>query len=729
MHRASLATATVAACAALWPPLVSRAAAQSWTPPIGIPAPAFGIVEKAPPAPNPWTVPVAGFYFVDAAKPAATDNSNPFGTPARPRRTIPRTLPAGSVVELRGTYDASHTSPATIVAQGTAAQPVFIRGAGATSRPLIRNGWELKGTYAILEFLEFGPLNSTQTGALMMLSPSHHLTVRDSDFHGNLSHGGIGVQSWDGNTVQHVVIHRNVIHDNGDLAATYDQDIHGILVGARVSHVWILENQLARNSGDGIQIGAGSAGLQSTTHHVYVGRNVAFHNKQTGVWAKQAIDVIVSQNLCYGHRPGNSSSGQCMGYQYATERIWFIANHVEDSEFGIAAMSDNGLGIGSEAYFVGNVIHNIHASGGSNPGTAWSSAAIMLAGGVNRYVVGNTIYDVDAGVNVPSAGGSLAVVDNIVARVTVPAGNHLFVEIPSLASRTVFRHNLLEGDARTKLGGGQKHWTPAELVLLASLEADPRFVDPPGHDFYLQSGSPAVNAGNGHTIYAAFEQRYGLHLAVGPDGTLKPQGGAFDMGAYEVAACSPTSVPSAPTNLRASISGNIATIAWNPAVSCPPVTSYVLEGGTRPGAQDIGVGIFPATTISFTSPFPPGVYYIRARGRNSMGTGAPSNEIVVAIGGVPAAPLNLTPVVANGILSLSWTPRPMAARQIYYRIEAGTGPSLSERGTGLVLGTRISAPTPPPASHYVRVRAGRRTTLSVGDRNLVRRRAMAGTVH
>jgi hypothetical protein len=31
-----------------------------------------------------------------------------------------------------------------------------------------------------------------------------------------------------------------------------------------------------------------------------------------------------------------------------------------------------------------------------------------------------------------------------------------------------------------------------------------------------------------------------------------------------------------------------------------------------------------------------------------MGTGAVSNEIVVAIGGIPAAPLNLTAVVANG---------------------------------------------------------------------------------
>jgi len=99
-------------------------ASGAWTPPIGIPAPAFGINEIAPAAPNPWTVATAGFYYVDATKTAATDSGNPYGTPAKPRKTIPTQLPAGAVVELHGTYDASHSSPATIVAQGTSARHV-----------------------------------------------------------------------------------------------------------------------------------------------------------------------------------------------------------------------------------------------------------------------------------------------------------------------------------------------------------------------------------------------------------------------------------------------------------------------------------------------------------------------------------------------------------------------------------------------------------------------------
>jgi hypothetical protein len=34
----------------------------------------------------------------------------------------------------------------------------------------------------------------------------------------------------------------------------------------------------------------------------------------------------------------------------------------------------------------------------------------MLAGGINRYIVNNTIYDVDSGINTP--GGSLYIVNN-----------------------------------------------------------------------------------------------------------------------------------------------------------------------------------------------------------------------------------------------------------------------------------------------------------------------------
>src|SRR5471032_1854660 len=99
----------VASCAVFLGPTVNAQA--QWTPPIGIPAPSFGVNDVAPASPSPWTTAVPGFYYVNATGTGATDSNNPYGTPAKPRVTIPTVLPAGAVVELHGTYDQDETSP------------------------------------------------------------------------------------------------------------------------------------------------------------------------------------------------------------------------------------------------------------------------------------------------------------------------------------------------------------------------------------------------------------------------------------------------------------------------------------------------------------------------------------------------------------------------------------------------------------------------------------------
>ena len=74
MHKPLLLT--VALLAATTYPVVSSA--QSWTPPIGIPAPPFGITQQAGSA----------THYVDNTK-ACSDSGN--GTLASPRCTIPAT--------------------------------------------------------------------------------------------------------------------------------------------------------------------------------------------------------------------------------------------------------------------------------------------------------------------------------------------------------------------------------------------------------------------------------------------------------------------------------------------------------------------------------------------------------------------------------------------------------------------------------------------------------------
>jgi len=529
---ASTATVRVAVPEQRAPVVQPLGGVAVWRPPLGLPAPSFGLTQTAPTPPAPWSSATAGFYYVNATHGDADDLANPFGTPAKPRRTIPTLLPAGSVVELHGFYDRPHSSPNTIVAQGTASSPVFIRGASPADRPVVRRNWEVQGTYLILENLEFGPQGQTATGSLVVRAPSSRVAVRHCELHGTLSGGGLGIASWsDGRTrTDNVLVYKNSIHDNGDVHATFDQDVHGIGVGSYVDHVWILDNEMYGNSGDGIQINAG-ADLEATTHHIYVGRNVSHHNKQTGFWVKEATDVIFSQNVAYAHRPSNSSAGQCMGGQYGPDRVWWIFNHVHDCEYGIALMSDDGTRQ-THSYLIGNVIHDIHRTTIRNDARdAWGPSAIMLAGGYARSAISNTIYDVDSGINSPSPFGSLDVVNNIVAEVTQPNGSHVNVEFLSLASRTNIRHVLFFPEPRVNwVRQPTLHLTSAQMAAIDGIAESPEFVDPKAGDFHLRRSSPAAAGGELHGVYATYRQLYGIDITRDFDGLARPN---MSLGAYE----------------------------------------------------------------------------------------------------------------------------------------------------------------------------------------------------
>jgi hypothetical protein len=530
---------------ALIVPLVAFVAAPTrpesteWNPPLGIPMPPFGIVEVAPPSPSPWDSPRAGFYYVEACHAAATDEGNPYGSPAKPRLTIPAILPAGAVVELHGRYARRHSYPHHIVTAGTAARPVFIRGTPG-QRPIVTGTFHITGSYFVVESIDFA-FESAVTGALRLGAPAHHAVLRHCDVRGNRNGGGIGVASYRPEwSISDVVIVDNVIHDNGDVNASYDQDVHGITVNARVSRLWIVDNEISRNSGTGVQVNAGSGELQPTVHHIYLGRNVSHHNKQAGLSTKQSVDTIFSQNTIYGHRASNSSPGQGMNGKYAPERAWYIFNHIYDNDYGITIGSAHGAGVGRDIYVVGNVIHDIHYHPNPyttfNPRTAWASAAIMMADGARRYVVGNTIADVDGGIYAPS-GGSVTIANNIISRVA-PAGQHVFVETSATAAASSIDRVLFDAPARMR-------WGTSNVLSLGEfrrrfrdqcqrcVEGDPAFDNALHIPFGLQPRSPARAAAVLHDVYRTFSSLYGIDIATDLDGVTPPSGSSWHLGARQ----------------------------------------------------------------------------------------------------------------------------------------------------------------------------------------------------
>ena len=524
-------------------------ARAAWSPIIGIPEPPFGINEIAPATPIPWNSDTSGFYYVCQSCPGTTNSGRTYGNPTAPRASIPSTLPAGSIVELHGTYTAV-MDPFQI--NGTVGNPVFIRGVDSNNIPLIKAPWYPKGSYYIIENVHFTDSGDNATaGKIYMVSPSDHVVLRNSEVDGNANAGGLGVLSWDTNAISYAVINNNKIHNNGDVNASYDQDIHGVAVGARAQYVWITNNELYANSGDGIQINAGSLSNMATTHHIYVGKNTSHGNKQAGMWTKQAVNVIFSQNTIYNHRASNSSpNGPCTGFQYGPENVWFLYNNISDCDTGIGMFSTSGLGNGVNTYVVGNVIHNIHPTSAWDAANTYSNAAITTWGGVNRYIINNTIYDYSGGIYVTNPDSPIKFENNIMANRTDQNGRDIFLSasVAVNSGTTLFNNNIYTSSQRIQWGSNTIYTLPSFQSTFptkgtGSINTNPNFVSPTNNNFRLMSNSPAKDAGLLSSVYNTFQNLYGMSIAVDSDRNPRPLGNNWDIGAYEIYSDNKVPVP------------------------------------------------------------------------------------------------------------------------------------------------------------------------------------------
>jgi hypothetical protein len=168
--------------------------------------------------------------------------------------------------------------------------------------------------------------------------------------------------------------------------------------------------------------------------------------------------------------------------------------------------------------------------------------------------------------------------------------------------------------------------------------------------------------------------------------------------------------PLAPTAFRAAVNGATVTLAWTPPAGGPPLTTYVVEAGSAPGAADLAQLVTNSTTPVLVVPgVASGVYYVRVRAMNDAAIGPPSNDAVVAVGdgagptALPGPPVNLTANIAGGSVILRWNP---AASASSYIVEAGSAPGLRDLA---YVGTGSSAPEfhasgVGAGTYYVRVR-------------------------
>ncbi len=541
--------------------LVLTGTALAYQPPIGIPKPSFGIDEVSPVNPIAWpSAEASNAYYIDKTSPLATDSANPFGFPDKPRLTLPRgVLPAGTLIEIHGGVYAG--ADLYLSCAGTLANPCWIRGQDSQNMPVISRTITMReSSYTILENIDFSGASGP---GLTLIGSSHHIALRNSRVRNKtyLRHtAGVIIRPNSGMMITDIVVYNTSFYSLGDWTVPQDQDFHGVnadLWGrdstSELKNIWVLASTFYNLSGNGVQINAGNwTDSYRYLHHVYIGGNIAYDNRQSGIWSKQASDVIISQNTLHGRPLANGlQPGDGVGYQYGPNNIWIIYNHIYDSNFGIRQSDTNPINVGHKAYIIGNLIHNIHPGPGvgyslRDPWRRGQGIALWEGGDMDRYIIDNTIFDVEGGINLIHHGPA-RIAGNIIFGINP---GDFYIAAWQTQDVTVVGKNIFYDPGQSEnFSWGNRDYSTLNAFSLASgqcqgcLVSNPLFVDAASNNFNLRQGSPAIDFRAEDSVYSIFQTLYGLDIRLDAGGGARPRGRQWDAGAFEYQFLPPLSPP------------------------------------------------------------------------------------------------------------------------------------------------------------------------------------------
>jgi hypothetical protein len=261
--------------------------------------------------------------------------------------------------------------------------------------------------------------------------------------------------------------------------------------------------------------------------------NVITYSNQT-YWGEHTrtgtndADGISLQGLTNSTIQRNDISGGCWGY--AGIFIWhggytetgnvITRNYIHDVEGG--GIIDGGTGGTQNVTISYNIIKNFgtgDAATYSLDNIAWGGIRADRAQSTNSLVANNTIYNGDVGFYLGSLSDYYTIKNNIVHTMSA-----YFVRNNGEILNNIFDNNIYyPGSVGTPfyVPSAAKSWAQWQAVYTEtnSLTSDPSFTST--SNFYLLSGSPAINAGANVSLTTDYA------------GRAVPYGAGYDIGAYE----------------------------------------------------------------------------------------------------------------------------------------------------------------------------------------------------
>jgi hypothetical protein len=511
---------------------------SSYTTPVGIPMPAFGITNTHwmyHPDLNPSATYNYGAgavpyrtnsygpysYYVDNTAGGAMDGTNTYGTPAVPRLTFPFPVVAGSVVMVAngGTYTFNNGASSTMRfgGNGTAALPVFITAVGASTnfadRPKISGKSVLsQGEWFIIE--NFALTNNTTfaTRCDLYTGPITNFCLRGMIGEGTGVSSSVTVfavsQGTDTNYIKNMVVFTNIVSRYGDYTNAAENDACFVIFRDYSTNCWMLANDTTRFGGDSVRIGSNEDNDNDTcrTSFHYLGGNRMYQNGENAVDIKKANRSVISGNLIYDFQGYVPTGGDAsISAHYNPNYTWLINNVIHT---GIQGMNTGSrMQATNEMWHVGNIIYG------------FSDSAIYWRGQFTNFFYNNTIALTRHGYEVDDGGSP-----QLNVRMT---NNIIFQAITNILD---FRNSTTRG--LTKIGF-DNYYDTTNLVIewgtdyntVAAFEAavatvgdltqlDPEFVNSGSGDFNLTESSPMINTG--HNVFtqmeAAFLAQFGFAL-------------------------------------------------------------------------------------------------------------------------------------------------------------------------------------------------------------------------
>jgi hypothetical protein len=220
----------------------------------------------------------------------------------------------------------------------------------------------------------------------------------------------------------------------------------------------------------------------------------------------QMIDLDINGNgTALLEEPTGSPAG---GIIASTGNNLFERCRVHDN-IGVGLMVYNSPGQGGD----GNVIRNNVVSGGTRD----DAAGIFLSSGAGSVAYNNIVHEVSG----PGIRLDYGAVDCRVLHNTVYAAGSDTLQLGVEATGTLARNNILAGADGAE---GVVYDANEEGVstLSTNIIVDPLFVDAAAGNFRVQPGSPAIDQGTTEP-----------EVTVDFDGTPRPRGAGYDVGAFE----------------------------------------------------------------------------------------------------------------------------------------------------------------------------------------------------